>query len=103
MPPAESRSMIPPGYWMHEQGTELKPAVKAYLTDPNSLTIRQIALLRAYLRQWIGSGVWDEQPSHDERSITALRVLRESVDRIVTTADLHAWLKRALDEGHDPL
>jgi coproporphyrinogen III oxidase-like Fe-S oxidoreductase len=88
---------------MHETGRELKPAVEAYLTDPATLTLRQIAVLKAYLFQWISSGVWDMNPDADDAARARLQALRESAGRIVTVADIHAWLMNALDEGIDPL
>jgi hypothetical protein len=88
---------------MHETGHELKPAVEAYLTDPSSLTLRQIAVLRAYLFQWVSSGLWDTNPHLGDAERERLRELRETASRVVTTADIDAWIARATDAGMDPL
>ena len=43
-----------PGYWMNETSGVLREAVKAYL-ERDELTGEEIAALRAYFRQWVGS------------------------------------------------
>jgi hypothetical protein len=83
-----------PGYWMHETGEELQPAVVAYLNDL-PLTSRQVALIRAYLRQWIEVDGW--APS------SALVRLRSSVNEIQTPQDICAWISQAEEEGIDTL
>ncbi len=88
-----------PGYWMHEISGALRPAIEAYLAatiDPHApaMTDRQIAAMRAYLRQWICAPVW-HGPMID--------VLRTQIDEITTREDIDHWLDRALEEGIDPL
>lgn len=91
-----------PKYWRHETGGELRVAVENYLYN-RLLTVRQLALLRAYLSQWIDSPVWDLNPSHDEHSRVELAALRLRARRISTVADIRSWIANALAEGHDPL
>lgn len=83
-----------PGYWMYEVGGELKSAVAAYLND-QPLSLREIALFRAYLIQWIDADVWAES--------AALAELRRSVLKIQTPRDITVWLAQAMEEGIDPL
>ncbi len=92
-----------PKFWRHEVGGQLARAVNTYLLAPAEMTLRDIALVRAYLSQWIQSPTWDLNPSHDENSRAALARLRAGVGAILTVADIHAWLWAALDEGIDPL
>ena len=82
-----------PGYWMHEQSGVLRPAVEAYLNS-TPMTSLQIALLRDYLRQWIGAPVW-RGPAIDE--------LRRRVDGLTTREAVGRWLKLAERAGIDPL
>jgi hypothetical protein len=91
-----------PGFWRHEAFGELKPAVEAYLKR-ETLTLRQIALVRAYLCQWIGSGIWDANGAAGFIDRARLRDLRQRAGRIVTVADIDEWLALALNEGIDPL
>ena len=79
------------GYWMNETGGELGPAVRAYLRG-DELDGRQLALMRAYLRQWMLDMVGPEAAA-----------LRERVDSLVDRAALRRWLFDALDDGIDPL
>jgi len=95
--------MLPPLYWADEVGGELSLAVQQYVENPNRLTLKDVALIRAYLRQWIGSGVWDRNPNHTAESLLKLRSLRAGVDVIRCQADIGSWLRRAVDLGLDPL
>ena len=83
-----------PGYWMYEIGEQLKPAVVAYLNNL-PLTSRQVAVIRAYLKQWIEADGWS--PTF------GLTRLRSSVNEIQTQADIRAWLSQAEEESIDPL
>jgi hypothetical protein len=91
-----------PQFWRYETGGELRIAVENYLND-RAMSLRQIALMRAYLRQWIASPVWDLNPSHDWESRQQLQHLREDVDGIVTPDHIHKWIGKGLDIGIDPL
>jgi len=81
-----------PGYWMHETGGELRGAVERYLNS-FEMTDEDIALMRAYLRQWM-QGPWRG---------AAVPELRRSIDEIKDRDTLAHWLDRALDAGVDPL
>lgn len=83
-----------PKYWTYETSGVLRPVVEAYLKG-RILSPAQIALMRAYLRQWIISPVWAPEP--------AIERLREQVGRIESTAHIHQWLEEALHVGIDPL
>ncbi len=71
------------------------------------MTVRDVALVRAYFTQWIDSPVWDGNysgfPNLDAEARAALAALRLRARRIQTVADIHRWLHDALAEGHDPL
>jgi hypothetical protein len=82
-----------PGYWRSEQSGVLKPSVERYLLNAE-LSIRDIALLRNYIRQWICSPVWD---GHDE-----LAALRDMVDSLTSRKQIDLWTERANDMGIDP-
>lgn len=90
-----------PKYWRDEIGGQLAGAVLRYLNG--NMTLRDVALMRAYLSQWIQSPVWDMVPDQTGEGREALSRLRAGVGAIVTVADISAWLHAALDEGIDPL
>jgi len=92
-----------PKFWRHEVGGDLAMAVRHYLREPDALTLSEIALMRAYVVQWIDSPAWDCNPSATAESIAMLVGLRKQARRIVTATDLRRWFKDALDEGIDPL
>lgn len=77
---------------MHEISGQLRPAITAYLQG-EPIDGRQIAAVRAYLRQWM-AGDW-RGPMID--------VLRTQVEELTTREDISRWLDRALDVGIDPL
>jgi hypothetical protein len=81
-----------PKFWMAETSGVLLPSVERFLLGKD-LDSQDIANLRAYIRQWIFSPVW-EGPDIDS--------LRDMVDSITSKAQLHLWVKRALEEGIDP-
>jgi hypothetical protein len=91
-----------PKYWRHETGGELRIAVETFLNN-RTMTIRQIALMRAYLRQWITSPVWDMNPAKDVASERALARLRSAIETLTSEAAIRKWIHQALDQGHDPL
>ena len=91
-----------PNYWRFEVGGELVPAVMRLIGN-EPLSERDIAAIRAYCRQWIGSPVWDSNPHQDAAAAAALATLRAAVDGLTTAAAIRAWVRLADDEGMDPL
>ena len=91
-----------PGYWMDETSGILRPAVEAYFRH-EALNEAQIAALRAYLRQWINSPVWDQNPHATETDRELLAELRHGVDRLLTREAIDLWLYEAVAIGIDPL
>ena len=85
--------MDTPGFWMHEQGGELEPAIHAYL-NYQALTPRQVELIRLYLKQWIGAPMWRGD---------LVAELRRDVDQIRNSSDISKWLRMADEAGIDPL
>lgn len=83
----------PPGYWMHETSGVLRPAVEAYLNG-EELTSFQVVYLRAYLRQWINSPMWQGE---------AVDTLRSWVNELRDRQSISRWLLVAGEEGIDPL
>ena len=90
-----------PKYWLFESSGALRPAVEAFLHG-RDLTEPQIVLLRAYVRQWIDSPVWDRNPAASPDSVERLVQLRADVAAIATREALKAWRLRAIAEGIDP-
>jgi hypothetical protein len=82
-----------PGYWMHEEGGVLAPAVSAYLAH-EPLTTAQIVAIRLYLRQWMADPGW-KGPLIDP--------LRTAADEIASRTDVTRWLELAEAAGIDPL
>jgi hypothetical protein len=91
-----------PGYWMHETSGVLRSAVEAYLTG-NIMTPDQVAAMRAYLRQWIGSPRWDENPHATESDREKLETLRRFIDTLTSRQTIEVWLFSAIEMGMDPL
>lgn len=92
----------PPRYWMHETTGVLRPAVEAYLLN-KSLSPEEIATMRAYLRQWVMSPVWDQNPHATETDRDILAELRDAIDRLHTREAIDLWLYDAVALGMDPL
>lgn len=91
-----------PGYWRDETSGALRPAVEAYLAG-GPLAGAEIAALRAYLRQWIGSPVWDQNPYADEAQRAWLAKLRADIDGLTNWAAIADWIDEATEFGLDPL
>ena len=100
LPPPESPDA--PKYWRNETGGALRIAVENYL-NRQVMTVRDVALMRAYLCQWIESPVWELNPSLDVRGRASLAFLRLRARRILTVQDIHRWIADATAQGHDPL
>jgi len=86
--------MSEPGYWMSESTGVLRPAVEAYLRGED-MTPVGIAVMRAYLRQWIDAPHWGGGDDLEE--------LRNGIDGLTSRAAITAWLNRAERLGIDPL
>lgn len=82
-----------PGYWMYETSGVLRPAVEAYL-NRRPMSKKQIAAMRAYLRQWIAASDW--RGDEVER-------LRGRIDFLVSRGAIDLWLADAVQYGIDPL
>jgi hypothetical protein len=97
-----------PKFWMEEVSGSLAAAIRDYLDNPNAMTLRQIADMRAYFRQWVGSPVWEFVPSDDttpaaHKHLADLARLRNGVNAIRNGADIGNWLRLAVAMGMDPL
>lgn len=81
---------------MYETGGKLVPAIERYLEgkpeEPDDVN-----LIRAYLRQWIDSPVWDAG------DLDALHDLRRKVRVINSRLEIDWWLEAALELAIDPL
>jgi hypothetical protein len=77
---------------MHETSGVLKPAIMAYLNHAE-MTPDQIAVMRAYLRQWI-DGPWQG---------ANIDLLRATVGSLASRKNIDSWLEVAEREGIDPL
>jgi hypothetical protein len=76
----------PPKYWTFEP-PELGPAVHAY-TAGEDLTVRDVALMREYLRQWVDSSVWEMNPHETDEGLQWLAELRQRVRAIASPDDI---------------
>lgn len=100
------RTLLPPDhpqapkYWMYEIGGKLRPAMKRYLSDETSEP-GDVDLIRAYLRQWIDSPVWNDGADDETRSDLAR--LRAEVATLRSNGDITRWVEDAVDMGIDPL
>ena len=96
--------LLKPGYWMNETGGELVPAMHRYLKG-EALTLRDVALIGAYIRQWIESPVWEQNPRMDDEGRECLAALRvTAAARFLTNRKaIDAWIAMAEDFGVDPL
>jgi hypothetical protein len=94
--------MQAPGYWMHETSGVLRPVVEAYLRG-EPLNPEQIAVMRAYLRQWVMSEVWGQNPHMDDAERAWLASLRATVEGLTSRDGIKYWLDRATEGGMDPL
>lgn len=91
-----------PNYWAYETGGLLKPAMYRYMAG-QALNAAHVAVIRAYLRQWIDSPVWDSNPHMNGEGAAALARLRASVDSLTTAGAITEWLDLAEGQGMDPL
>ena len=90
-----------PHYWMHETSGVLAGPVQRYF-EGEALSDADIGALRAYLRQWIGSPVWDADPHVDEHGRNALQGLRDLIDSLTNREQISRWVQQSLEIGIDP-
>ncbi len=102
-PPLDPADPRAPKYWMHETGGALAIAVRRYLNAPENIDAHDIALLRAYLVQWIASPAWTMNPHADQEQRTRLAALSTAARAIRTLADVRRVIAAATAEGMDPL
>jgi hypothetical protein len=91
-----------PGYWKHETSGRLWPAIAAYV-DGKELSAEEIAILRAYFRQWVCCAIWDENPHAGAVEREWLAGMRQRVDELTTRPAIDAWLEDLMNGGIDPL
>jgi len=90
LPPDDPRA---PKFWMNETGGVLQQAVKDYLDD-KTLTLAQVALMRAYLKQWAYSPVWQGE---------ALEAVRTRITEANSHQDIDGCIYDLVNMGMDPL
>lgn len=98
-PPADPRA---PKFWMYEQSGILAPVIGAYLTG-KEMNAEQFGIMRAYLKQWIDSPVWDENPHAGAAGRSQISGLRDGIASLTNRAQIESWLARAVSCGIDPL
>jgi hypothetical protein len=91
----------PPKYWTFER-PELSVAVQACMAG-HVLTVRDVALMRAYLKQWVDSPVWEGYPYETDGGRQWLAELRERVRAIALPADFKQALSIMTARRMDPL
>lgn len=92
-----------PKYWKNEETGILAAAVRSYLDNPDAMTLREVAYVRAYFSQWIQSPAWDMNPHQSEGGRRDLAALRAGVGAIANARDIRAWVSAATARGLDPL
>lgn len=89
-----------PRFWRHEVSGVLERPITRFLKN-GGLSADDILLIRAYLRQWIDSPLWDIDIDDDgRRDLAELRTLARL---ILTRRDIHQWIDKAVGLGMDPL
>jgi hypothetical protein len=100
--------MSAPGFWHYETTGRLRPVIEAYLLGKR-LSYDDVSTMRAYLRQWIMSPVWDENPWElaphvpYPEACASLARLRERIDGLISQVAIDRWLEDAERLGLDPL
>ena len=89
-----------PLYWRNEPAGTLGEAM-VRLLNGEPLTIRDVAFIRAYCRQWITAAVWDQVSEGAKKA--ALAELRAGVSELVTAGAIHQWMARTVQWGLSPL
>lgn len=84
---------------MNETSGYLAQAAKKYLKG-QELNSAEILRMKQYLRQWIGSPAWDQNPHGGLEELKALRV---TVAAIANYQDLNQAISVMTDMGMDPL
>jgi len=67
------------------------------------LTVGDIAFIRAYLRQWIESPVWQMNPHLTGKGRRELRKMRNRTRDIKSEADIACAVSMMVAAGMDPL
>jgi len=94
--------MDTPGYWQRETGGQLVPAILRYMrAEP--LTVRDLSLVGAYLRQWVSAPAWDTNPHLGDGGRAELAAIRASAQKARTRDDIDRLIDRLVDLGMDPL
>jgi len=82
-----------PNFWLYDPSGKLSMVVRRYV-ERRSMSPVDVAVMRAYLRQWI-NGDW--------HNCALLDALRTKVAEIRTRQDITDWLIMAEGQGIDPL
>jgi hypothetical protein len=91
----------PPKYWTFEPH-ELGTAVQNYMGGKD-LTVRDVLRMRAYLKQWVDSPVWEVYPCETDGGRQWLAELRERVRAIASRDDITQALSIMTAHRMDPL
>ncbi len=106
---AAARTLPPPGspgapkYWKDEISGVLALAVAQWLSEPDRMSVRDIAVMRAYCMQWADSPAWEMNPHMSADGRMLLEKLRRLARGIESARTLAAWLEAADALGMDPL
>lgn len=91
-----------PNYWTFETGGELRPAIERYICG-EELTVRDLYLIKAYLKQWVDSPAWEANPHLTPEGVAQLSLLRAKVSQARTAPQLVACVELAGEMGMNPL
>jgi hypothetical protein len=89
-----------PNFWMNETTGVLRPVIEAYLAG-EPMNAMQIAVMRAYLRQWVYAPAWERYETDLGRA--QLRDLRRRIDGLESEDAIADWLGDADAFGIDPI
>jgi hypothetical protein len=87
---------------MYETSGVLRPVIEAYLRG-EPMTQPQIAVMRAYLRQWVCAPMWNTNPHAGREEHAWLARMRARIDDLTSRKAINDWLEDAVDGGLDPL
>ena len=87
---------------MNESSGDLAAAIVRYFNCA-PLTLRDVALIRAYIVQWIMSDVWDRTGDGSVEHRTELARLRTLALELKDRETIDAWIMASIDFGLDPL
>src|SRR4029079_7155645 len=98
--PMSENEPLAPFYWRNEPAGALGEAMVRYING-DTVTVRDVVFIRAYIRQWIAAAIWD-QVAFGLKAV-ALENLRADVDGLTSVGAIYIWIARAEQWGFNPI